>query len=910
MDRKNSRLKGCRLLTALASCLLCILSAYGSDYHDDVFKYALYYDDPDGTPAVVVDGIYQFPSDGILNLPAYISCDGTRFRVVGWDGQTYVGNEGPCKKLILPETFRELGVTVDNGYKYNILNDLIKLGLKEIEVNPNNQWFKSQDGMLLSKDGKTLYYISDALAAAPDLVIPEGIEYIRVIGVSDGSYDHYLRYYRDTRRSIVLPASLKFTDEIYAFYRFIILKSETAPESIKSYMFGSDPESKYSDFKDATRMIYVPVGSIDSYRFSTIWGYANSIGYVKEIDMTSDKNVEFNFKFSKRWKPTITVNNETATDLYTARPLEPVTLEIKSCGELDYFNDSNLPGATCTIEYLENDWMKYTYEFIPDKNCVISAGQSLQYGNGQLACALTYDGVKLTNYYVDGNEENLVIPSTITLESTTYDVTELGYRLFADKDIRRVTLPSSLKRIGAGCFSNANLQEIDLPEGLEEIGEYAFSDNKSLHYITLPASITKLNYDAFAGCDLKSCNIPGGFRGYGRSIYIDDPFFNNAGGEDGFIDLITIEASKEPLGISVAPAKRLVVNRPWNPYCIEACELVYDADEVILDVNAMRHGNTENLNRIIIKGKECHISGKINKGILPGFILGKFNLKDIQIEASSIKMESGAFADCPSLSKVEVKADGGEGLGESVFEHCRALTHVSLSGIDGGMMTAAFRDCDKLESIDVNGGVDYINGIAFERCSSLKRVEFEYSETPVMIGIGAFDDCPVEEIYLDRSIVDPEPTFFRAENLKRLEIGSNITRIPDYAFAECNNLREIYCESATPPTIGFNTFRNVPTDECRVYVKGGDGEYREAGGWKEFFPADGVNEIEDSTISVTAAGGILTVRGAEGRRLAVYSVSGIRAFLTKCASDTETISPGAGIYIVVAGNETIKINLK
>ena len=519
------RLPALRLLAVAAVCGLCVLcgfSAHASDFHDDVFTYVKYYDEPDGGKTVVVDGIYQFPSDGILNLPASITANEVNYKVVGWDGQTYISETGPCSKLILPETFRELGVTVSGGYNYTVLNGLIEKGLKEIEVNPANAWFKSQEGMLLSADGKKLYYISDALAAAPDLVIPEGIEFIYP---SLKVYEPYGNY-ASSRRSIILPASLKYTAEIYSSYPFIILRAEKAPESIDYFTHGSDPESSY---KHTDTRIYVPKGSLESYRYSTIWGYANSTGWLKEMDMTSEKNVKFNFNFTRDRKPNIKVNNKATPDSYTAKPLEPVTLEITSYGDLDYFNDSAWPDAACEPEDLGNDRRRYTYVFYPEENCVISAGQTQIYGNGEYSCKQTHDGVSLIEYYGDDNVDNLIIPSTVTLGSTTFEVTELGGGLYSGRNIRHVTFPASLKRIDGWCFDNGSLQEVNLPEGLEEIGDRAFSNNTNLRDVTLPVSIKKLSYRAFEGCDLRSCNIPAGFRGYGRSVYDTNPFFKNAG---------------------------------------------------------------------------------------------------------------------------------------------------------------------------------------------------------------------------------------------------------------------------------------------------------------------------------------------------------------------------------------------
>lgn len=69
--------------------------------------------------------------------------------------------------------------------------------------------------------------------------------------------------------------------------------------------------------------------------------------------------------------------------------------------------------------------------------------------------------------------------------------------------ICEVTIPSSLKRIGAGAFANNSseyysLKELNLPETLEYIGERAFAGNK-IFSISVPSTIPFIGKDAFKG---------------------------------------------------------------------------------------------------------------------------------------------------------------------------------------------------------------------------------------------------------------------------------------------------------------------------------------------------------------------------------------------------------------------------
>lgn len=74
--------------------------------------------------------------------------------------------------------------------------------------------------------------------------------------------------------------------------------------------------------------------------------------------------------------------------------------------------------------------------------------------------------------------------------------------------IKKITLPSSLRRIGDYAFGtelnglkyNANITDIVLPENLEEIGDYAFSRCELLKAIEFPASLKHIGVNAFAYC--------------------------------------------------------------------------------------------------------------------------------------------------------------------------------------------------------------------------------------------------------------------------------------------------------------------------------------------------------------------------------------------------------------------------
>ena len=93
--------------------------------------------------------------------------------------------------------------------------------------------------------------------------------------------------------------------------------------------------------------------------------------------------------------------------------------------------------------------------------------------------------------------ENLVIPSTVEYNGSTYTVTEIANSAFENnKTITSVVLPGTITRIGDRAFFNSMIKNINLPEGLIEIGELSLSwtNISSAH---LPASLERLGNFAF-----------------------------------------------------------------------------------------------------------------------------------------------------------------------------------------------------------------------------------------------------------------------------------------------------------------------------------------------------------------------------------------------------------------------------
>ena len=140
---------------------------------------------------------------------------------------------------------------------------------------------------------------------------------------------------------------------------------------------------------------------------------------------------------------------------------------------------------------------------------------------------------------------SIVIPESVTHESTTYSVTSIGTSAFGYcDDLTSVTIPNSVTSIGGSAFYSCDgltsvtipnsvtsigyqafsicsgLTSVIIPNSVTSIGEGAFSNCSGLTSVTIPNSVTSIGHGTFWGCsDLTSVTIPNSVKSIGSSAF-------------------------------------------------------------------------------------------------------------------------------------------------------------------------------------------------------------------------------------------------------------------------------------------------------------------------------------------------------------------------------------------------------
>ena len=119
-----------------------------------------------------------------------------------------------------------------------------------------------------------------------------------------------------------------------------------------------------------------------------------------------------------------------------------------------------------------------------------------------------YSSTTTDSNYVSGD---VVIPSSVTKNGTTYSVTSIGdYAFYLCIGLTSVTIPNSVTSIADYAFEGcSSLTSVTIPNSVTSIGKWAFISCSGLTSVTIPNSVTSIGNMAFAYCSgLTSVTLP------------------------------------------------------------------------------------------------------------------------------------------------------------------------------------------------------------------------------------------------------------------------------------------------------------------------------------------------------------------------------------------------------------------
>lgn len=414
-----------------------------------------------------------------------------------------------------------------------------------------------------------------------------------------------------------------------------------------------------------------------------------------------------------------------------------------------------------------------------DFSATAPTGQTLYYNINGNDVTVTYPTKIYNGGMLEGSWNgyttptgNLTIPSTVDYGGTTYSVTAIDQRAFAQcNGLISVSIPNGIVTIGNQAFSSVNNIEYSgtasgSPWGAKTINGYledgfVFTNSAKTiltgYYgtsttITIPTTVTSIGNAAFSGkASITSVNVPNSVISIGNSSF------------SGCIGLLSLTIPNTVSNIG-SNAFGNVANVVYNG---SATGSPWGAKTV--------NGYLEN-------GFVFSDAAKTTLTAYSG------NATVIAVPNTTITIANDAFRGCNNITSVSIPSSVTS-IGDNAFYYCHNLTTVSLPNSVLTIGSRAFHYCTSLASIIIPESVVSIGSNAFDYCNNLSTVFFNAINC-TSVGSSVYSSA-----------------FYRCNNISTVVFGENVQNIPNYLFYEGTSISSITINNAVTH-IGICAFAN------------------------------------------------------------------------------------------------------
>jgi len=270
----------------------------------------------------------------------------------------------------------------------------------------------------------------------------------------------------------------------------------------------------------------------------------------------------------------------------------------------------------------------------------------------------------------------------------------------------------------------------------------AFAACSGLTTVTIPTSVTNIGYYAFQDCTaLTSITIPNSVDSIGSYA-----FFGCSG-------LVSVDL----------PNNLEVIGKSTFRNCTSLP--LISLPNSLVSIQNYAFYNCSNIEKVVIPYNINHIG--------EGAFKNCSNLDSVFFNASNIHIDSvfsyltPPFEGCVNLNTVII-GDSVKRIPHYTFMNCSSLTSITLPQNLTIIGYSAFENCTSLSKITLGDSLSYINPRAFFNCDSIDTI-----------------------YYNAINCINLESNFKNKTNLKSLNIGNQVIKIPQYAFEGCSGLSSL-----------------------------------------------------------------------------------------------------------------------
>ena len=383
----------------------------------------------------------------------------------------------------------------------------------------------------------------------------------------------------------------------------------------------------------------------------------------------------------------------------------------------------------------------------------------------------------------------------------------------------KLTIPASVKSIGASAFECCSITELDLSNFTGAIEGDAFNRCFDITgTVTIAAGVSAIGNYAFYACN--------GITALDISGYTGDIGTEAFKGCSSLTGTLTISAGR--------------INKNAFENCSNITALDISARTKYIGAEAFK--NCSKLNSVTFRrdtpptmgvlvpipygtdGIGTTFSGVAAEGTIycPTSAYREYkNLPDYRsltgwtfVGVDALDLISGdGYTFEPATGKLTVTSNDGttawrsdSGIAEDDTERYEAIKSLEIGGGVTDIGESAFEACTGITALDLNGFAGTIGSRAFKGCASLTEITIPTGVTG--IGYGVFDGCTsLAQVNMPTSVTSIDDYAFNAcSALTAVIIPANVESIGINAFARCDALDSVKFNSGTPPAISDSAF--------------------------------------------------------------------------------------------------------
>lgn len=165
-------------------------------------------------------------------------------------------------------------------------------------------------------------------------------------------------------------------------------------------------------------------------------------------------------------------------------------------------------------------------------------------------------------------------------------------------------------------------------------------------------------------------------------------------------------------------------------------------------------------------------------------------ISKIILPKSTLRIDKGAFRECKKLESIDI-SNSVTSIGDLVFCGCTRLTNIDIPNSVTSIGENTFSECTSLKSINISNSLTSIGSQTFYGCTSLTNIDIPNSVKN--IGVDTFHGCTnLKDINISNSLTRiGMQTFYECTSLTNIDIPNSVTSIDNCAFFRCTSLTNI-----------------------------------------------------------------------------------------------------------------------